>query len=125
MLRLKENMYVGRHPDCALRFPDAFAELNCPLRITCPHCRLRRELHIQRSQASQMEGLRQEVYTLQRSCCKTVLRSRPSPKSLRTLTTRTGNPLIDFLKLAILLSFERRQSGCATTLVLCDSSDLN
>jgi chromosome segregation ATPase len=39
---------------------------------------LRRELHIQRSQASQMEGLRQEVYTLQRE----LLQDRTKVKAL-------------------------------------------
>merc|ERR1719453_2232914 len=39
---------------------------------------LRRELHIQRSQASQMEGLRQEVYTLQRE----LLQDRTNVKAL-------------------------------------------
>ena len=39
---------------------------------------LRRELHIQRSQASPMEGLRQEVYTLQRE----LLQDRTKVKAL-------------------------------------------
>lgn len=42
---------------------------------------LRRELHIQRSQASALDGLRSEVYTLQRE----LLQDRTKVKDLRDL----------------------------------------